>query len=83
MLARKISRPDSCNGLPENNRMETIGRSEALDARVSTPTAHDWSLKGVIEEWPKPLNGREKGSLNEKSQWKGFNDSEGALNWQS
>lgn len=65
----------------ERDRVETIERTEALDAdpRVFTLMAHDWSLKGAIDEWPKALNGWEEGGVKERSRWKFLEDFGGAV----
>ena len=61
---------------------ETVTKDEELDARedVFTFAAHDWSLKGVVGEWPgASLNGwREKG-WKEQTRWKFLEDFGGAV----
>jgi hypothetical protein len=55
---------------------DTVVKDEELDANddVFTLIAHDWSLKGVINEWPESLNGwREKG-WKQGTRWKFLED---------
>lgn len=55
---------------------ETVVKDEELDASrdVFTLIAHDWSLKGVISEWPETLNNwREKG-WKQGTRWKFLED---------
>lgn len=59
---------------------DTIEKDEEFDAHeaVFTVIAHDWSLKGVIDEWPKPLNAWREQGWKEKGTWKFLEDFEAA-----
>ncbi|KAK3116737.1 hypothetical protein LTR53_002570 [Teratosphaeriaceae sp. CCFEE 6253] len=49
----------------------SIEQTEKLDGHrdVFTLMAHDWSLKGVIEEWPASLNAWRERGWKESSRW--------------
>ncbi|KAK4499014.1 hypothetical protein PRZ48_009526 [Zasmidium cellare] len=55
---------------------ETVREVEGFDAceEVFTVLAHDWTLKGVIEEWPRSLNGWSKKGWKTESRWKFLKD---------
>lgn len=52
-----------------------------LDAneKVFTIIAHDWSLKGVIDEWPKTLNAWKEEGWKDGTRWKFLEDFEKAV----
>lgn len=59
---------------------DTIEKNKELDIDrdIFTLIAHDWSLKGILPEWPASLNNwREKG-LKKSTQWKFLEDFAGA-----
>ena len=60
---------------------DTIKKDEELDADadVFTIIAHDWSLKGVIDEWPKTLNSWKEKGWKSSTRWKFLEDFEGAV----
>ena len=51
---------------------DTIRKVEVVDfdEDVLTVLAHDWSLKGLIEEFPAELNGWKEKGWREKGRWK-------------
>ena len=51
---------------------DTVRKDEELDADkdVFTVIAHDWSLKGVLDEWPKDLNSWKDKGWKESTRWK-------------
>ena len=55
---------------------DTVRKDEELDADsdVFTIVAHDWSLKGVIDEWPKTLNSWMDKGWKDSSRWKFLED---------
>ena len=59
----------------------TIRKDEDLDANenVFTIIAHDWSLKGVINEWPKTLNAWKEEGWKDGTRWKFLEDFEKAV----
>lgn len=64
---------------------DTVRKDEELDADrdVFTICAHDWSLKGVIPEWPHSLNQWREDGLKESTRWKFLEDFEEACGRQS
>ena len=60
---------------------DTIVKDEELDARedVFTIIAHDWTLKGIINEWPASLNEWKEKGWKENTRWKFLEDFEGAV----
>ena len=56
---------------------DIVRKGEELDASadVFTVCAHDWSLKGVIDEWPKPLNSWKEKGWKDSTRWKFLEDS--------
>ena len=60
---------------------DTVRKDEELDADkdVFTIIAHDWSLKGVIDEWPESLNSWKDKGWKENTRWKFLEDFEGAV----
>lgn len=60
----------------------TIGKVEAFDANedVFTVLAHDWSLKGMIDEWPKSLNDWCEKGWRDRGRWAFLADFAGATN---
>lgn len=58
-----------------------FGRMKDLDAneKVFTIIAHDWSLKGVIDEWPKTLNAWKEEGWKDGTRWKFLEDFEKAV----
>ena len=60
---------------------DTIHKDEELDAGddVFTFIAHDWSLKGVISEWPESLNQWKEKGWKEQTRWKFLEDFEQAV----
>lgn len=60
---------------------DTIRKDEELDAHpnVFTLIAHDWTLKGIIPEWPRDLNGWREAGWKEDTRWKFLEDFTGAL----
>lgn len=62
--------------------MRSVRKVEGFDANenVFTLLAHDWSLKGIIEEWPKGnLNGWRRKGWRRNGFWKFLEDFEGAV----
>ncbi|TKA65628.1 hypothetical protein B0A55_10556 [Friedmanniomyces simplex] len=59
---------------------DSIEKTEQLDSSkvVFTVMAHDWSLKGVIDEWPKSLNAWIERHWKESSRWHFLKDFAGA-----
>lgn len=59
---------------------ETVKKVEGFDANetVLTVLAHDWTLKGVIDEWPKSLNGWRRNGWRKEAFWKFLGDFEEA-----
>lgn len=59
---------------------DTVRKDEELDADedIFTLIAHDWSLKGIIDEWPKNLNSWKERKWKEKTRWKFLEDFEEA-----
>lgn len=59
---------------------DTIRKDEELDADkdVFTIIAHDWFLKGTLDEWPRDLNSWKEKGLKELTMWKFLEDFEGA-----
>lgn len=55
---------------------ETVREVEGFDANedVLTVLAHDWTLKGLIDEWPKHLNGWSQKGWKKDSKWKFLED---------
>lgn len=59
---------------------ESVCKTEELDADddVFTIMAHDWSLKGVIPEWPESLNKWRERRWEQETRWKFLEDFQGA-----
>lgn len=55
---------------------DTVRKDEELDAHpnIFTLIAHEWTLKGVIPEWPKDLNGWREAGWKESTRWKFLED---------
>lgn len=55
---------------------DSVRKDEELDAHdnVFTLIAHDWTLKGVIPEWPQALNGWREEGWKEATRWKFLED---------
>lgn len=51
---------------------DSVRKTEELDADadVFTVMAHDWTLKGVIPEWPESLNGWKERQWKQSTRWK-------------
>lgn len=60
---------------------DTVRKDEELDADkdVFTIIAHDWSLKGIIDEWPESLNSWKGKTWKESTRWKFLEDFEKAV----
>jgi glyoxylase-like metal-dependent hydrolase (beta-lactamase superfamily II) len=60
---------------------DTLEKDIELDARdeVFVLISHDWSLKGLIPEWPRELNSWAKEGWKEEWRWTFLKDFEGAL----
>ena len=60
---------------------DTVRKDEELDADndVFTIIAHDWSLKGVIDEWPSSLNSWKDKGWKETTRWKFLEDFKDAV----
>lgn len=54
----------------------TVRKGEELDAHpnVVTLIAHDWTLKGILPEWPQDLNGWREAQWKETTRWKFLED---------
>ena len=65
----------------EPDLRETVRKDEELDADqdIFTLIAHDWTLKGVIDEWPKSLNSWKEKGWKESTRWKFLEDFEQAV----
>lgn len=55
---------------------ETVKKDERLDANedVFTIIAHDWSLKGILDEWPQDLNSWKEKGWKESTRWNFLRD---------
>jgi hypothetical protein len=64
---------------------DTIRKVQQVDAAsgIFTLLAHDWSLKGLIDEFPSNLNGWKEKGWKEESRWKFLADFQGAIVAQS
>ncbi|KAK4504592.1 hypothetical protein PRZ48_005508 [Zasmidium cellare] len=60
----------------EHEFRKTIKGLEVIDAadEVLTVLAHDWTLKGIIDEWPKALNGWKAKGWKAGARWKFLGD---------
>lgn len=60
---------------------ETVREVEGFDANedVFTVLAHDWTLKGIMDEWPMSLNGWSEKGWKKEARWKFLEDFQGAI----
>lgn len=60
---------------------DTVTKDEELDASedVFTLIAHDWSLKGTINEWPATLNEWKEKGWKDNTRWKFLEDFEAVV----
>lgn len=65
----------------EKDLRETVRKDEELDANrdIFTFIAHDWSLKGVVDEFPKSLNGWKNKGWKETTRWLYLRDFQAAV----
>jgi hypothetical protein len=62
--------------IDEDQLRDTVRKDEELDANndILTIAAHDWTVKGIIDEYPKSLNAWKEKGWKESSQWKFLED---------